>query len=258
MTDPAAQSAIYALWDELADFGAARAQDARNHLLTGLCALVGAQNANWTGAVRMDDVGPGDPVRGWRARVIHFLHPDRILVGKAREQQRGVERGRVDETVLRQVADSGRFRIHRLAELVGPAWFQGDYYRDYYLGMNRADALWAGIPINQDAELYVGIFREPGRPPFTDAERDAAGAALRGLRWFHRQQMLAEGVGVASAPLSPAERQVLRGLLQGQTQKQIATVLGHSPHTTREYARRIFRKYGVSDGAQLMSLWLGR
>jgi DNA-binding CsgD family transcriptional regulator len=46
--------------------------------------------------------------------------------------------------------------------------------------------------------------------------------------------------------------------LQGLTEKQIAAANSHSPHTTHEYVKRVFRKYGVTSRAQLMALWLGK
>ena len=69
------QDFIHALWDELADFDAAHSDDALSHLMSGLCALVGACNINWTGAIRLDTCASNDPIKGWRPRVASFLHP---------------------------------------------------------------------------------------------------------------------------------------------------------------------------------------
>jgi len=255
---PATPGAIHALWDELADFDATQIDAARDHLLASLAALVDASGATWIGAVRLVDPQAGDPVNGWRPRVIYHLGPHPQREKLAKEQARKLEAGSVDETTVRNVALAGQYRVNRLSDLVAEDWFRGNYYRTYYLGAGHQDAIWAGIPVSADAEVYFGFYRATGRPMFDPAERELVAAALRPLKWLYRRMLLSEGVGVASAPLSAAERQVLHGLLQGQTQKQIAAALGHSPHTTREYVRRIFRKYGVSAGAQLMSLWLGR
>lgn len=254
----ATQTAIHVLWNELADFDATRSDAAREHLLTTLSALIDASSATWIGAVRLDGTQPGDPVNGWRPRVLRHLRPNPRFEQMCKEQVRNLEGGSVDETTLRNVALAGQYRVNRLAELAPPGWFEGDFYRTFYHGIGWHDAIWAGIPVNEDVEVYFGFYRETSQPMFGCAERDIVAAALQPLKWLHRRMLLAEGVGVATAPLSAAERQVLHGLLAGQTQKQIAAALGHSPHTTREYARRIFRKYGVSDGAQLMALWLGR
>jgi DNA-binding CsgD family transcriptional regulator len=248
---------IGALWDELADANAAQTNEALNRLMRGLCELVGAQNATWIGAVRMDDALPADPVRGWRPRLIRHLYPNQPFDAAAREQARDLETGYVDVSTVRNVSFAGRFRTHLLAELVPASWFEGDYYRVYYAGLNHHDAIWAGVPISEDAESYFGLYRGAGQERFTGADRDAVGHALRALRWFLRQHMLGEGLLVAAAPLTPVERAVLQGLLTGVPEKQIAQRLGRSYHTTHEYVIRIFRKYGVTNRTTLMALWLG-
>jgi DNA-binding CsgD family transcriptional regulator len=249
---------IHSLWDELADFGAAQADAALDHLLAGLCGFVDAQNATWIGAVRMADIVPGDPARGWRPRVVRQLRPSPQVMAATKEQIKMLEQGSVDETTIRNVSLAGRFRVNRLADLVSPAWFDSAYYHVYYLGVGNADGIWAGIPINEDAECYFGVFRDGDRPRFTPEERDLVAYALRGLKWFHRRQMLGHGLTVANAPLTAAEREVLGGLLGGLSEKQIAAARRQSPHTTHEYVTSIYRKFGVGNRAALMALWLGR
>ena len=262
------QDRIHTLWDELADFDASQAEAARNHLLSGICALIDAQNASWIGAVRLagakpdgaqaGEVMPDDPAAGWRPRMIRQLHPSARLGSLTKEQTELLEAGSVDESIIANVRGAGRFRVHLLSELVSPAWFEGTYYRAFYLGAGTRDTIWAAVPVNADAESYFGFSRGVDRPPFGAAEKATVAAALRGLRWFHRQQMLSEGLGVASVPLTPLEQQVLGGLLQGQGDKQIAAAQNQSEHTTREYVQRILRKYGVSSRTTLMALWLGK
>lgn len=249
---------ILRLWDELADFDAARGDEAMAHLLASLCALVDAQNANWFGAVRMPDLIPGDPAHGWRPHTIRYLKPTGPVDEKTQEQVKKLEQGSIDETTIRNIALAGRFRTNRLRDLAPASWFDGDYYRIYYLGVDHADAIWAGVPVNDDAECYFGIFRDSVHPPFSVEDREVVAYALRGLKWFHRQQLLGHGLLVASAPLTPAERNVLQGLLTGQSEKQIAAGLGRSHHTTHECVANIYRKFGVNNRAALMALWLGR
>ncbi len=252
------QDRAHALWDELADFQAAQADESLHHLMRELCRLVDAQTANWIGAVRMDGNIPNDPVKGWRPRTVVHLAPFPQLHESVQEQTRQLEEGEVDITTVRNVAGAGTFRANRLADLVPPEWFESAYYRKYYLGMGRIDTIWAGIPVNEDAETYFGIFRDTQHAPFTPGERDALAYALRGLKWFHRQQMLSRGLLVASTPLTPVERQVLSSLLNGKTEKEIAAIQGQSPHTTHEYVSAIYRKFGVKNRASLMALWLGK
>ena len=256
--EPDTADRIHTLWDELADFDAAHADEALNHLMDRLCKLVDAQNSNWIGAVRMADITPGDPAHGWRARTIRHLHPSRLLDEKTREQVKKLDLGSIDETTVRNISLAGKFRSNRLADLVPESWFDSDYYRLYYLGTNRKDAIWTGIPINEDAECYFGVFRDSAHPRFTPEERDLVAYALRGLKWFYSRQMLGRGLMVASSPLTAAEREVLGALLTGLSEKQVAAARRQSTHTTHEYVTSIYRKFGVNNRSALMALWLGK
>ena len=249
---------IHLLWDELADFDAARADDALNHLLAGLCGLADAQNANWVGVVRMADVLPGDPVHGWRPRGIRYLHPSQPVAERVSALTKNLEQGKVDETTVRNVALAGRFRTNLVADLAPEGWFDSDHYHRYYLAAGHADIIWAGVPINADAECYFGIFRDADHPRFTPAECDLVAYVLRGLKWFYRQHMLSRGLMVATAPLTATEREVLGGLLTGLSEKQIAAAQGQSYHTTHGHVAALYRKFGVNNRAALMALWLGK
>jgi DNA-binding CsgD family transcriptional regulator len=249
---------IHTLWDELADFDAARSDEALFHLMRGLCTLTGAWNSNWTGAIRLGVSFPDDPIKGWRPRISHFLHPSPPLDEGVRKQMAGLERGVADAVVIRGAAGAGVFRVSRLCDMVGPDWFDSPYYQTYYRDLGKADAIWAFFPVNKDAESVFGVYAAPDRPPFTEAERDTVGYALRGIKWFHRQLMLSHGLLIAKTTLTPAERRVLDLLLTGLPEKAIAEKLDRSYHTTHEYVRSIFRKFGVNNRSALMALWLGQ
>ncbi len=249
---------VHDLWDRLADFDSARLDAALDHLLESLCGILGAQNAAWIGAVRMTDILPGDPVHGWRPRAIRHLRPSPPLAEASKEQVRKLEKGSVDATTIRNVALAGTFRVNRLADLVPASWFDSDYYHAYYRGVGHEDAIWAGFPVNEDAEAYFGIFRDAAHGPFDPDDCEAVAYVLRGLKWFHRLQLLGHGLLVARTPLTPTERNILQGLLTGLSEKQIAAAQGQSPHPAHEHVSNIFRKFGVGNRAALMALWLGK
>ena len=248
----------HTLWDDLADFEASRSDEAMHCLMEGLCGLVEAQNAVWIGAVHLEGSLPGDPVNGWRPRMVRHMRPTRPILTAGKKQSEMLEMGEVDETTVRNVAGAGTFRVSRLVDLAPPEWFDSAYYHSYYRDLGIADSIWAGIPINEDAESYFGIHRHLDHPPFTEDERETVAYALRGLKWFLRQQMLSHGLLMANAPLTPVEQQILNGLLGGQSEKEIASTHGQSYHTTHGHVTSIYRKYGVNNRAGLMALWLGK
>jgi DNA-binding CsgD family transcriptional regulator len=246
------------LSDRLADFDAASAEPARHHLLGGICELIGASNATWVGAVRVGAPQPRDPVKGWRPRVIRQLHPHRAFERVLKERGKGIDAGQVDPTTIANAAGAGRHRVNLLTDLVTKEWYEGAFYRLFYLDAGYSDAIWAVVPLNKDAESYFGFYRDIGREPFGQLEKETVDQALRGLRWFHRQQFLSEGLMVGTSALTTAERRVLQGLLRGLGDREIAAELGQSEHTTREYVQRLFRKYNVTSRTVLLALWLGR
>jgi DNA-binding CsgD family transcriptional regulator len=58
------------------------------------------------------------------------------------------------------------------------------------------------------------------------------------------------------ADLSPRLRQVLRCLLEGDTDKQVAAQLGLTRHTVNQYTKVIFRHFGVTSRAELLARWV--
>lgn len=249
---------VHVMWDRLADFDAAQVDVALNYLQQALCELLNAQNADWFGVVRLPDRLPQDTVHGWRPYTVHYLHPSEQLLATVEAQRRNLEKGIVNEVVVRMVALSGQFRACRLCELVSESWFESDFYREYYRECGHDDAIYMAFPVNEDVESYFGIFRAIGQPPFTQQERDILAYAHRGIKWFHRRLLLSHGLLIAGAALTPVERLVLGQLLSSQTEKQIAIELGQSYHTTHEHVSNIYRKFGINNRASLMALWLGK
>ncbi|WP_321335248.1 helix-turn-helix transcriptional regulator [Breoghania sp.] len=249
---------IYKLWDDLSAFDAVDIQASRKFLLEEICAMVDAQNADWIGCVRLDWNQGSDPMKGWRPRSLFTLTPCEFTSEAIDQAFAEMDKGEPDITTTRNVELAGTFRVLLLSELATPEWFEGPSYLRYYKALDRHDSIWAGIPVSADAELQIGFHRSFEREPFSREDQALIFHALRGLRWFYRHQLLGEGIGVASAPLTPTEQLVLKGLLLGLTERRIAEQYNQSPHTTHDHVKRIFRKYGVSSRSSLMALWLGK
>lgn len=246
---------VYQLWDNLHQQDASQPDVVREKLLHGLASMFGASNAYWAAAVR-SNVMDNDTLGGWRVRLGQFLHtpPD---PAHATKHEKYVGKG-ANEITVRGFAEAGRHRAYLLRDLVDDSWFSSEYYRTFYAAADIADAIFIGAPITGDAEVCVCLYRGHAQPRFAPQDRQLAAFAIRGLGWLHCQQLLSAGYLVAHAPLSRTETKVLKGLLAGSTSKQIAEELGHSQHTTHEYVRRIYQKYGVSNRSSLLALWLGR
>jgi hypothetical protein len=179
MPAPAISERIHTLWDKLADFDAAQIDGTLTFLQTQLCELVNAQNADWIGVVRLAAV-PGDPVCGWRPPVVRVLRHNDKFLESVKEQTRNLERGIVNDVVIRMVGMSGNFRARRLCDVMSAEWFASPFYKGYYQDCGHRDAVYVAFPVNEDAESYFGLFRDMGQVPFTAEERDTLAYALRG------------------------------------------------------------------------------
>ena len=226
---PMSLERIYSLWDNLADYDVGDIHASRRFLLETVCGLIDAQNADWIGCVRLNSPRTRDPMKGWRPRTLFTLTPCDHTSAAIDAAFKEMDKGEPDITTTRNVELAGTFRVLSLKELATPEWFEGPSYRNYYKALDRQDSLWAGIPLNADAEIQIGFHRSFASEPFTPDEQEIVSHALRGIRWFFKHQMLGEGVGVASAPLTPVEQQVLPGLLLGLTEKQIAEQPAYHP-----------------------------
>ncbi len=102
--------------------------------------------------MRLSGDFPDDPLSGWRPRVISHLHAFPELVKGAQQGAKQIERGEMDTTTIRNVAGAGTFRVNRLADIAPPEWFESPYYQVTYLNKGHEDAIWAGVPVNDDAE----------------------------------------------------------------------------------------------------------
>jgi DNA-binding CsgD family transcriptional regulator len=254
--DARVQERIHNLWDELAAFEAAESETALMHLLSAVAEMVDAQKAYWMGAVRMTD-GKRDPLFGWRPRRIQYLRSLPIDEKFSQQRIREINRGVVDELSVAHGRLAGTFRANRMCDLVSPKWFKGDTYKGY-VAREVHDSLVVVAPVGPAAETYYGFLRMRREDPFTEEQRDIAFYAMRGLTWFHRQVLLANGLLVASSPLSPMERRVLALLLTDRPEKLIAPELGVSTSSLHTYVRDVLRKFGVSGRNGLVALWLGR
>ncbi|MGY6588993.1 MAG: helix-turn-helix transcriptional regulator [Wenzhouxiangella sp.] len=257
IAETVSSDSISQLWDQLAGFPASRADEAFEYLLRESCRLFHSWNVGWISAVRMPDATDQDPVRGWRPRESGYLFPSEAIEQARLEQYRRLEAGEVDPSTLANLRDAGRWRARKLADLVEREWFHGDYYQRFFAATGRADVLWIGCPISPDVELFIGLFRTADQPSFSDEDCHWALQLMRGLKWFFIRHLLGHGLLAAETPLTPAERRVLLGLLEGLSEEEIAGRLQRSQHTIHHHCKMLYRKFGVSNRASLMAIWLG-
>ncbi len=246
---------IHSLWDDLADFGADRSAQAAAHLMSFLCDGGGAWNATWAGATRLDGGHDDDPLLGWRVGAVQALHPvpPHPDEGHFKEILKIWDKREIDPSFLLPMRGVGTFRTYSFRRELPPDWFESAFYQHHYASAGTFDAVFVAFPLNEDCESHFGFY---ARTMFTDEQIALFADTLRGIKWFHRNLMLNQGLLMASAPLSGAERRVLPLLLTDASEKDFAPQLGLASSTVHQYVVGIYRKFGVRSRAGLTRLWL--
>jgi Response regulator containing a CheY-like receiver domain and an HTH DNA-binding domain len=252
---------IHVLWDDLADLPPVESRAAIELLFARIAGWIGADDAFWIGVARVWDEthSEGDALYGWRLRAAErwIMKPEydaefirKVLAHMDRDP--GMSTRKV-------ISEYGRFRSYRLHDgfIDFEAFRATPQYQMYFEKGGITDRIWCVFPVNRDAESLFCFDRIRREERYTAEDARLVEQALRGIKWFHRQLLLNHGLLVGATPLSPAHRRLLPQLLSHRAEKEIAETLGLSRATTHKYVTDIYRSFGVSSRAGLMSLWMG-
>jgi DNA-binding CsgD family transcriptional regulator len=139
-------------------------------------------------------------------------------------------------------------------------WYPTRYYELIHetVGMGHVLVSFAALPgrVGVCNGLCIQRNRSVGRD-FTDQQRAVVEEA---------QRLITPLIGGALAGFdepSPSAlpsrvRQVLRCLLEGDSDKQVATRLAVSPYTVNQYAKVIYKHFGVNTRPELLARWVKR
>lgn len=252
---------IHALWDDLADLSPAESRTSIELLFSRIAEWVGVDDAFWIGVARVQDSpdADNDVLYGWRLRATErwITRPEynpefirKILAHMERDP--GMSTRKV-------IGEAGRFRSYRLHDgfIDLEAFRATPQYQMYFERGGITDRIWCVFPVNRDAESLFCFDRIRREQRYTAEDARLVEQALRGIKWFHRQLLLNHGLLVGKTPLSPAHRRLLPQLLSHKSEKEIAEALGLSRATTHKYVTDIYRSFGVTSRAGLMTLWMG-
>lgn len=248
----------------LSDFGAQDSHAALNHGMRQISDWIQADNAFWIGSIRLakGDRAHQDPYLGWRVREVRMLHPSPDADRRVRAGKKDAHSRDPSMSTRAVVSQAGKFRVYNIDGLHDrglldlKAFRKTRHYDDFYRKPGISDRIWAVFPVNKDVESMWCFDAYHASRRFSEDELALVGQTLKGIKWFHRQLVLAHGLYVGNKPLTDGQRQVLRELLSGSSEKDIAERLHLTPGTVHQYAVRIYRKFKVGSRAELMALWL--
>jgi DNA-binding CsgD family transcriptional regulator len=215
------------------------------HLVDGLLKIIGAA----AGALVLSaEFRPGGSACASRGVALGFDDPDRAPMREAYFSRAGA----IDPAIAAHLNTVGRLdegaavtRTRR--ELVSDDdWYRCAGVADLRRRARLDDTIYStrGTGIVDVAEAFC-LVRERGAPPFEEEDRN--------LVWVLHQELGPVFSGGMGPTLSPRQRQTLRCLLEGASEKEIAARFGLSAHTVHHYVTSLYRHFGVGSRAQLIA-----
>jgi DNA-binding CsgD family transcriptional regulator len=162
-----------------------------------------------------------------------------------------------EHPLVRFHAHAGGRTTHRISDSIPFTRFRNtslfnEYYR--HIGIDHAIAL----PVYVDERLLVSFVLNRLRTDFTDREvawldnvRDALAALYRNARLLQAAQVMEDDPPALSDArmerwrLTPREREMLRFVALGKTDREIGALAGVSVRTVHKHLQRIYEKLGV-------------
>lgn len=113
------------------------------------------------------------------------------------------------------------------------------------------------VPVARQDHTVLYLMRHIGAREFSDRERAIVAEAMAQIAPLVGGPLARFGEP-SPAALPARTRAVLRCLLEGDTDKQVAARLGMTRHTVNQHAKAVFRHFGVTSRAELLARWVRR
>jgi len=221
----------------------------RRHAFDGLCRMLGARGAT------------GGRVKWLRpAGVIEFLQP--VVTGFSAADlavfaQYMRQRDPAGDPIFNSLGNmKGHVLTRTRPQLVDDReWYASISFNNHRRVVGVDHCIYSLHPLGESTYSLIGLHRCLGDRQFSTRQR-----AL--LHLFHEElgqltgnvltdQSMADG-------LSPRLRQTLDCLLQGDSEKQVASRLALSLPTVHQYVTALYRHYGVSSRGELLAKFIHR
>jgi DNA-binding CsgD family transcriptional regulator len=138
-------------------------------------------------------------------------------------------------------------------------WYPTDFYRGPHstLGADAGLACFQPVPgaAGEYSEIY--LIRRSGERDFSQRDRSVAREAMAAVGPLLGGP-LARFAEPSPADLPPRVRTVLRCLLEGDGDKQVAARLGVARHTVNHHTKAIFAHFRVRSRSELLARWVRR
>jgi DNA-binding CsgD family transcriptional regulator len=233
------------LASEIAEHGGDK-QGATRHLLAGLCRIVGGD----VSALIRFPPSAGMPEQ---AEEMFVAGADDTTTLAIEEFYIGGRGHLLDPVCSVLMQHPGPTTIDMRERIVSDREWYRSHFVDHHRRSWNLDHQIYGLWLEGDGrQCGFGVTRCWGAPPFAEEDLDLLRLFQTGCAPLFEQPRPA----TASAPeaaLSPRQRQTLERLLGGESAKQIADALQISTNTLNHYVKAVYRAFGVTSRAELMT-----
>ncbi|GAA5494662.1 hypothetical protein Rhal01_00825 [Rubritalea halochordaticola] len=254
---------IVQLWHDLHKFTALQADEAMEMFLGRMGEILHSCCGYWVAAASGKELASSmktDLYDGYEA--VDFiampggLSHQEVDDRQAMYSQLSIKHG-VCPIAVASVASRGETRAILRHDLMNDEEWEREWvYQKFYQVNDIGDRLVALYPVDSQSESCVVFDRKVDQDYYEARDRELLKLAMAGVGQLHRELMLLRGgVDNTSRLLTPRERDVLKLILTGDTEKEIAEHLGMGRSTLHHHVIAIYRKYNVRNRAGLQALW---
>jgi DNA-binding CsgD family transcriptional regulator len=138
------------------------------------------------------------------------------------------------------------------------AWRRTQLYRALLAPLGYNDMIHCAWATCARRVIGTSVYHRAGDPPIDPGQVSLVGLMHRAMAPMIDRQMLSEHSALAGGELTERQREVLRLLLSGDGEKQIADQLRRSVHTVHTHIRQLYEHFGVKSRGELMARFIDR
>lgn len=166
------------------------------------------------------------------------------------------------QAFYRRTNRSRRLLTRNLDEIVERReWQRTRHYNEYVAACGLADRITSSLSlpsVEPRQEQTIVLHRDAADGPFSASATHLVRLLHHELAGLLERKLVLPGSTEDRSVLPPRLRDVLNGLLAGESEKQIAARLELSPHTVNRHVQRIYKHYGVRSRSRLLANLQGR
>lgn len=210
----------------------------KRSLLESMIKLVGADVGMWTTSYLCPEKSPV------ATSVIHNLPAE--LTGVAAAASQDAVRPEPYWLAMKSFLASRRHFTCTRAELISDEdWSKNPWAQCYSDSLGVEHSVFSVFPVRDDLWSCIGLHRSPGAANFDHRQRLMIHALCAEVPWLHHLSVPERNCSRITR-FTPRLRSVLFLLLEGQSEKEIASGLDLSIHTIHQYVKQIYRNLEVS------------